>query len=200
MSGKKRRKGKGGKPRLQGIERQPNGQPSRKRSVRAHLDAMTEKEAKSVVIEARHRHTGLPEELLDLGSGDGKPNAGTVHGLMCLRSELTDDQWEDAEHFIGLRTAWLRAIDAPGRPIEPVDDKGVSDPVRYAEWCALTRERWANMLACLQEASTAQRSPIIAAFDVILVRQQYLPHLVGDLRIGLNAIHRQFRADRQRAA
>jgi len=150
---------------------------------------MTEAEAKSVVIEARVRH-GIPRFLADL-SDAGRPNVRTLHGRMHLMGEIDRDQWEAAEWFVGRRLAWLRALDAS--PVyAPSEGEGTGDGIILAEAIA----EWRLVLDCLQAASTLHRSPIIAAFNVILTREHYVERLVGDLRLGLDALHHAFLSGR----
>jgi hypothetical protein len=171
--------------------REPSGRLSRRiEHVKARTD-MTEAEAKSVGIAARIRH-GIPAHLADL-SDAGRPNVGTLQGKMHLMGDLDRDQWQAAEWYIGRRLSWLRAIDAS--PVyAPSERTGEGVPLHEAisEWRIVTN--------VLQDASTQSRSPILAAFDVILVRQLMVDHMVGDLRLGLNAIHRAFLQGRQRRA
>jgi hypothetical protein len=163
---------------------------SRKRIDVREREEMTTKEAQSVVIAARVRHTGLSEAAASLNEA-GRPNAGTLHGIMCLRGEITRDQWDAAEWYIGKRTAWLRAIEASEQRTGSTTGGDV-DEDRYAEWCAKARETWAAVQACIQQSMAEQRAPLAAALDVLLLRQQYVIDLVGDLRLVLNALHRWF--------
>lgn len=163
---------------------------------------MSAEEAKSVVIEARVRH-GIPREYADLADA-GRPNAGTIHGRMRLAGIQGDreqginaDQFAAAEWYIGRHMAYLRLIGAPGRPHEPMEGsgmagQGVTIPDAIAEWN--------KVLRVLQDISTEQRAPVIAAMDTILIRQAFVHTMVGDLRLGLNAIHRAFLAGQRRAA
>ena len=180
---------KKGQKRMQG-HREPNGRLSRRRVHVREREEMTQREAQSVAIAARMRHTGLPEEVVSLNHA-GRPNAGTVHGIMCLRGDISRAQWDAAEWWIGKRIAVLRAIEPPAQRTGEAGG-GTFDEDRYAEWCRSARETWAAVLDCIQEASTETRSPLMAALDVILWRGEYAGHLVGDLRIALNAIHRRF--------
>jgi hypothetical protein len=184
------------KARKQGY-REPNGKPSRKIEHVKQREEMTEMEAKSVVIDARRRQ-GVPEAYLDL-SDAGRPNPGTTHGRMHLNGLLTKDQFYAAEWYLGKRTAWLRSIGASDVATPGEGDAG-SDAKAYDNWCKAAFDTWTDIRKCLQEVSIAQRSPVIAAFDTILSRHQYLEHMAGDLRLGLNAIHRQFLEGRQRRA
>lgn len=179
-------------------KREPNGRLSRRVVHVREREDMTTREAQSVVIAARMRHTGLSEEAVSINHA-GRPNAGTVHGIMYLRGELSRLQFEAAEWYIGKRAAWLRAVDAPGQHTGP-SSRGEFDPDRHAEFCAQAIKAWQTVLDCIQDASTETRAPLASALDVILVRQQHMDHMVGDLRIALNAIHRRFLQGLRKAA
>lgn len=206
-------KKRGGRPPLPDVPREPNGRPSRRVIHVGERREMTEREAKKVGVEARMRMTGLPADLAGLNQA-GMPNAGTAHGVMRLLGieaekadrplgpgMLSGPQWSAAEWWLGRRANWLRAIDAPGRTTveEPRPDAvaldGMSDEERRAAlragWDKVATE-WAAIKACLRDASVEARSSVEAAFDVILVRNCEMPHMVGDLKIGLNALHRRF--------
>jgi len=166
---------------------------------------MSADEAKSVVIEARVRH-GVPRMLADLQDA-GRPNPGTLHGKMRLRGMLikgrTDqdpgainaDQFAAAEWYLGKRLAYLRAIGAERVAYDEPSGIGTGG-ITITE----ANDEWRKVLRVLQDVSTEHRAPIVAAFDTILVRQTFVQSLVGDLRIGLNAIHRTFLAGQRRAA
>lgn len=180
--------------------REPNGRPSRRKIHIQERTEMTEREAKSVALAARARMTGLPEHLIDGKPETGKPNVGTTHGALCLTGQITADQWSAAEWFLHRRNEYLQAIKAPGAQWQQGQEAG-SDPSAYANWCARAKQAWRGIVACIAEASIETRSPVMAAFDHILERQTPgLHHMLGDLRTGLNAIHRGFLVARPRAA
>ena len=130
----------------------------------------------------------------------GRPNAGTLHGIMCLRGEITRDQWDAAEWYIGKRVAWLRAIEASEHQTGGASTGAALDEDRHADWCLKARQSWVSVQACIQQAMVDQRAPLAAALDVILNREKYVAELVGDLRLGLNAIHRRFLQSAPKAA
>jgi len=183
---------------MQGIARERNGRSSRRKVHVQQREAMSAKEAQSVAVEARMRIFGLSEEQASRNVA-GRPNAGTLHGRMCLAGEISRAQWDAAEWWIGKRTAWLRAIETPEQRTGETGG-GTLDEGRHAEWCAKARSTWTAVLDCVQQASTETRSPLASALDVILWRGEHLPHLVGDLRIALNAIHRRFLSGGREAA
>lgn len=161
---------------------------------------MTAAEAMSVAIDARVRHTGLPPDVVSHNRA-GEPNAGDIHGRLCLMKCITKAQWDAAEYFMGVRSAYLRSIQAASdtRATGPAESSA-ADEDAYADWCRRQKARWSAIMECLSEASIANRSPIIDAFDKVLVRGYWLDHMIGDLRIGLNAIHRDFLSTARQAA
>lgn len=183
----------------QNIPREPNGRASRKKAHVQQFEEMTEREAKEVMIKARMRHTGLPECYVDLTDA-GRPNAGTAHGILLLSEQITREQWDAAEWWLRRRNEWLRAISAPGGHVDIPDAPPNPDPKAYQAWCKSVRDLWTEVSDCLREARIQSRSPILAALDHILARDLALEHMIPDLRLGLNAIHRQFLSARRQAA
>lgn len=198
---------KGGRPRLPDVVREPNGRPSRRVIHVGERREMNERKAKAVGIAARVKHTGLPEHLAGLNHA-GMPNAGSVHGVMRLLGEqaerraeqtrrpcvlgpgmLSAGQWSAAEWYLGTYTAYLRAIDAPGRKTtERGDGLAMLDAKEQAAWARETIALWKSIMTCLQAAASAGKRPVVAAFDVILLRNLPMPHLEADLRLGLDAL------------
>lgn len=178
------------------IGREPNGRLSRRAADVRDRDHRNAQEAMSVAVAARVRHTGLSEAVVSRNVA-GQPNAGTVHGVMALRHELTREQWEAAEWYLGKRMAWLRSIGADA-PVGEVPD-GQRDEDDYAKWCRTTAETWDAIQDCLRDCAVEARSPVQAALDVILLRNQHMDHMTGDLRLALNALRRRFLAPRKAA-
>ncbi len=174
------------------LRREPNGRLSRRIDEVVTRTEMTEVEAKSVMITARERHTGLKGEAVDVVDA-GKPNAGTIHGLMVLHKRLSLDQFVAAEWFLERRREWARAVEMPGEPLDPKPNwRKTFDEESHEKFCRTAKNRWGEIMGVLQEASIQSRSPILSALDHILIRQQDLEHMDGDLRTGLNAIRRAF--------
>lgn len=183
---------------LTGFAREPNGRPSRRIiHVRARQE-LTEKETKSVAIAARQRHTGLTAEQVDTKPVIGQPNAGDVHGVMAMQGALSRDQWLAAVWYLEQRGDYQRSILA--RDVPHNGSGAVGDSDTYAEWCQDAKAKWGAILSCLTEVGVQVRSPVRSAFDVILERQQYMPHMEGDLKVGLNALYRRFLWKTDRAA
>jgi hypothetical protein len=56
------------------------------------------------------------------------------------------------------------------------------------------------MQEALRTLMAETRSPApVSALDVFITKDAYAPHLVGDLRLALNALHRHFTTQRKRA-
>lgn len=178
--------------------REPNGRLSRKHVHVQEREEMTAKEAQSVVVQARMRLFGLSEEAAARNVA-GRPNAGTLHGIMCLRGDISRAQWDAAEWWIGKRAAYLRSIQARDQRTGG-DPSGSFDEQAHEQWCAAIASTWDAALDCIQQASTEARSPLAAALDVFLFRDEYVAHMVGDLRLALNAIHRRFLSAERKAA
>lgn len=194
MSKRKRKKGRMRQPG----KREPNGRLSRKVEHVKEREDMTTREAQSVMIAARMRQTGLSEAQVSSNDA-GRPNAGTIHGIMCLRGEITREQWDAAEWWIGTRIAYLRSIQAAAvrTGYAPPGD---GDEAAHAQWCRAIAATWDALTDCIRDVMAETRLPIASALDVILLREQDMPHMVGDLRIALNAIHRRFLAGAREAA
>lgn len=177
-----------GRKRQPGM-REPNGRLSRTKSAQAER----EKDIKAVMISARMRHTGLCESLVDGRPELGRPNVGTTQGWLRIQGLLNKNQFQAAEWYMSKRNEYLQAIAAPGAVSNRVVLPEEGDPKAYTRWCRRTMVKWEEIMHCLQVASTIARVPIISAFDHILDRQTpNLPHMYGDLRIGLTAIYRVF--------
>jgi len=166
--------------------REHNGRLSRRVvHIRARED-MTIREAQSVVVAARMRHTGLSEEQVRRQEG------GTVVGRLYYARELNADQVQAAATYLQARNAYHRAIDAvsdTGRAPRPESGGGGT----YEEFCDQAKRRWGDITKALQSAMVDIRSPSpIAALDYLVVRDVYVGSLVGDLRTVLNVLHRLF--------
>lgn len=109
-----KRKAKRGRPPIAGVEREPNGRPRRmKESMRK---AMTESEARSVVVEQRIKR----DNIVAFKQKDGKvispeeqaadPRRGYVLGLMWIDATIREHQHEagiryaqDISRYLGLK-------------------------------------------------------------------------------------------------
>lgn len=174
--------GKRGRKKMMGVKREPNGRRSRA------LDAQNEHQ---VAIETRQRLFGLSEQ----DARDQK--AATVLGRLYLTGELgkkpgCDAMWEAAQDLIRLRDAYHRAIKAPDALKNAVGaGGGLEETDSYAIWCRRVIDRYQGCIKAISDENAihANRGTNLhAAIDYIVFRDANLPHLVGDLRIALNAV------------
>jgi len=176
--GQKRR----GRPRKAG-PREPSGRISR--------SGIDHGPADIVALDARRRMLGLPESKLR------DQRAGSYIGYLNILGKsdgLSDDQYKAAQEYLALRNAYLRAIKAPGRLI---DDEAMPSPEitkEYEEWVQATKEAYENCRRAIQEAQNEHRCENLwAALDLIIIRDERLPHMIGATRILCNALARFFR-------
>lgn len=174
---------KRGRRKLAG-PREPNGRISR--------SGIDHSPADVVALDARRRHLGLPKDKAR------DQRAGTYIGYLNIlgrRDGLSDDQYEAAQEFLSLREAYLRAIMAPGRRID--SDCGTPSPEiteAYEEWARATIERYEECRRAIQEAQNETRTENLwAALDLILIRDERLPHMIGATRVLCNALARYFK-------
>lgn len=146
-----------------------------------------------VALDARRRHTGLPTEK----AKDQK--AATFIGYLNLigpRDGISDEQYEAATNFMGLYVSYLRSIKAPGVMLEGEASGPPNDFIsqEYEDWVLDTKEVYTNCRKAIQEAQNENRGANLwAALDLIIVRDERMFHLIGDLRLLCNALCKFFR-------
>lgn len=176
-------KAKRGRPKMDSVAREPNGRVSR--------SGVDHGPADIVALDARRRHLGLTQEQ----AKDQK--AGTFIGYLNMigpRDGLSDDQYEAATNYLSLRQAYLRAISAPGRIVDS-EGYGRDDVTEaYEDWVRDTKDAYAACRSAIQEAQNENRGANLwASLDLIVIQDQHMHHMIGDLRILCNALARFFR-------
>lgn len=174
---------KRGRPRIDGA-REPSGRLSRSGVDHGPADV--------VALEARRRHLGITKDQ----AKDQK--AGTFIGYLSLlgaRDGLSDDQYEAAISYLGLREAYLRAISAPGRVLDGEAGSQNSEITdAYEQWVSSTKESYAACRAQIQASQNEhRRANLWAALDICIHQDQRVDHMIGDLRLLTNALCRFFR-------
>lgn len=180
--GRKRKSGK----------REPNGKLSRRTEHKQERRRVDEQVMMSVAKDARVRLWGVSYDLA------GTAHAGSVVGRLVLMDRLTQEQADVAQHVQGIYERYRRAIDAPPRPgavdLNRVHGLGTGNDMS-PEQCAVARKAWADVQTILLEANMFNRaSNLFAAMDYLVLRDEYHPHMVGDLRLALNALGRYYRS------
>ena len=145
------------------------------------------------VIEARHRLHEIPLSLVR----DQK--AGSVVGRMALaggEGGLSNAQYEAAQQFLRDHAAFSAAIDAP-RGLGAVDlnaVRGRSPGADDVERDHRARAKWKAVQEAVQQCADQHRGAnLFAALDYLVIRDEYHAHMVGDLRIALNALKRHYK-------
>lgn len=178
-------------PKKQPGKRELNGRLSRdpqERKARevAAIDAESW-DAMHVAVMARVRVHGVP---LDRAKGQ---NAGSFVGRLRDEKQLSDAQLDAAQTYLAERLAYRRAISAPPE-MDAVDlnrVKGRASTENETRTRAAVA-RYEATLKAVQQAQNAlhNKANLLAALDLLLVRDMPLRHLVGDLRLALNAVAR----------
>lgn len=179
-----KRKAKRGRKKVLYVAREPNGRISR--SGKHHEPADV------VALEARRRMYGLSaEEAKD-------QKAGSFIGYLNLigrQDGISDAQYEAGVNFLSLYHAYQRALQSPGRVVE--GGSGVPSgeiTEAYEEWARDTIEAYDRCRKAIEEAQYAARgSNLWAALDYCIIRDERHYHMLGDLRLLLNALAKHFR-------
>ena len=123
--------------------------------------------------------------------------ASSVLGRLCLTGQLgkkphSDNMWEAAQELIRLREAYKRAIKAPDALRDGTGSGGDLDASpAYAIWCKAAVTKYENAMKAITAENALHEnrgSNLHAAIDYIVFRDQEMHHMVGDVRIALNAV------------
>jgi hypothetical protein len=193
--------GRRGKARQPG-KREPNGQLSRKPADRTSrfLDGLErdERDTLAVGIEARVRVHGVdPERSRD-------QMAGSFVGRLCMTRQISRQQYDAAMTWLEDCENYSAAVHSPRQP-GAVDLNRIQGSNGDYENVERTRRAITRMIGdkergirgAMQAVQAAQlevrgQGNLFGALDAILHRDQELQHLVGDLRVGLNALARYY--------
>ena len=133
----------------------------------------------------------------------GTDLAATVVGRLYLKGQLEPEQLNAARLFADTYAAYQRAVDSP-RPPKAVNIGGASGPSPRdvsPETAVRAARQWGAITGVLQVANNKHPgSAIYAACDYVVLRDQELPHLFVDMRLGLDAIARQYGLGERSAA
>lgn len=175
------------------LPRTRSGRPSRSKAAKewrakheTYYPGETEREATATAKDARVRLYGVPPELAVL------PEIGTLIGRMYVGNVVTREQFEAARTWLQVRGAMLKAIAAPGTPVEPRDGVGGGYPTGEAHEAAVRAatakydaiQSW--LLDTLGHMSLYEE--MREALDVFLLVEQHVPRLVPALMRALDRI------------
>ncbi len=127
----------------------------------------------------------------------GTELAGSICGRLLLKGSISREHYDAAMSFQATHAAYMRSIEAPSPDPRAVDIGGVtagpSSREITPEWAALAFGRWKAACSALSRANEEHRSSALyAACLYVVLRGEYLPHMFGDLRLGLNALARHY--------
>jgi hypothetical protein len=166
----KKRRAQRGRPRLEDIEREPNGRGQRGRNPRKHEDP------RKVVLEARQRIYGLPAE------DAGQPLAGSALGRLRLAGGISEMMFDAGERYRVLWTEAMRALTGP-EGFEKGGSPGVGGDIISDDWVTWATRATANY----RVAASALGD--INAFNtveyVVVVDEDPIPEMMAALSEGL---------------
>ncbi|MDB6035996.1 MAG: hypothetical protein JWM16_6334 [Verrucomicrobiales bacterium] len=167
-------------------KREPNGKLSRRVVDKQARRSIDEQSAMQVAKEARQRQFGVPAEA------SGTDRAGTVVGRLAMKGTLTTAQLEAAKAFATSYSKYQRALNSP-RPPKAVEiggatGRGDASDISPEQHVKALRE-WDAAKMCLSEANGFHRhATLYVACDYLVIRDELQEHLVGDLKLALNAL------------
>lgn len=174
------------RPRKSGVKRTKSGRISRaKGAYNEHAEA----------IATRQRLFGLSEQ----DARDQK--AATYVGRLCLAGSknttdgITQAQYEAAQEYLRAYEAFQRAVKSPDALRTGTGGGDQPESEGYAEWCEKAIKRFEGVKAAVMAEQCIYRNRganMFGAIDCILLRDEEFPHMIGDLRLALNAIGHHF--------
>jgi hypothetical protein len=168
-----------GRKRQANVKRTTSGRKSRAQDAyQEHLEA----------IATRMRVFGLTEQ----DARDQK--AATYVGRLYLTGQLgkkpySDYMWDAAQSYLTAYEHFQRAVKSPDALRTGVGGGDEGESETYARWCVAAVRKWEGITVAVREEQNLHRGAnIYAALDYLVLRNQEFPHMVGDMRIGLNAV------------
>lgn len=191
-------------PKRKQTKREANGRASRTQEEIARRAALArdgldreQQETISVALEARQRVFGIPAPL----SRDQM--AGSAVGRFCLTGRITRVQYDAAMLYLEDCDANSRALATPGIPraidLNAIGGQNNHENVAKAR-AAMARH--AGMVKAVREKQieVGNRGNLFGALDAVIRQNVELDHLLGDLRLALNALARHYGVDGRAAA
>lgn len=170
--------------------RSKNGRLSNRAVDRQAMRSIDEQQAMQVAKEARQRLFGLSVEQ------SATERAGTVCGRLALQGSITTRQLEAAKAFARTYADYQWAMNSP-RPPKAVEIGAATgrgggldiSPEQHRKAIAA----WDSVRRSLVEANSEYRGAnLIAACDYLVLRDEMHGHMIGDLRLALNALVRHY--------
>jgi len=181
-------KAKRGRPKKEGVLRTPSGQISRAKEPPAKVAQL-----------ARMRIFGMSaSEALSELAGD---NLGRLH-MAWKRDKaegISTSQYDAAERYREVYNDKRKAECSAGAYYDNVGSIGASDPDEYEAWVKRAKQAYTDARKAIDEAQAETRNGnLYAAVQFMLENDQFFPHMLGDIRLACNALHRHFFTQKRR--
>ena len=198
--------------------REPNGRLSRaKDPQRAAM--MREEPADQLALDVRAKHLalhwgiGTKGEVIDEHGEikDGivpmprqqarNPLYGTFYGLLYQTKELSREQYETCQRILDLHNLEMKRIGADNAIYERLGfQSGILTQDELDKRQRAISAKWGQLKQAIQAEQNYQRGNLWAALQYCLFENQSFTHMVGDLRLALNAGGRFFGVGQKRKA
>lgn len=176
----KKAKNKIGRPRKENVLREPNGRISRAKH-----------NAQELAIKIRAQKFNLSFE-----QAKNPRSQSWVGRLSFLGSSagISDDQYKAAEHYIALYNNYRKTILSPSAHYDNGANKLASNnEADYENWVAKVQLKFKKANIAIQKIQFDHPNDnLYAAIQYAVLEDQEMPHLLGALRIALNALYRHF--------
>lgn len=174
-------KRKRGRPKLEGILREPNGRRSRAKRMREPADELT--------ITMRAKHTGLT--LAEAKDPRAESYIGRLYMLGVEKGGISEDQYNAAIRFLEIDNNYKKVLLSPSAHYD--QRNMANDPEAYRQFCIEAKKRYKAAREAIQEAQFDNNDEnLLNALQYVVVENLELPHLVGATRMVLNALSRHF--------
>ncbi|PQZ31188.1 hypothetical protein CQZ93_04015 [Ochrobactrum vermis] len=137
------------------------------------------------------------EALSDLASD----NLGRLHmAYKRDKSEgISTSQYDAAERYREVLNDRRKAECSPAAHYDQTGAVGTSDPEDYENWVVRAKLAYSDARRAIEEAQLETRNAnLLAAVQFMLEGDQYFPHMLGDIRLVCNALHRHFFTHKRR--
>lgn len=180
--------------------REPNGKPSRAKVPTSPKVVVPENESP---LKLRAAVFGLTlAEARDQKAGSFIGRLQMLHVRdKTDPSGLSQAQYDAGIRYLELRNQFHKQIGSGEAIYERVEGLVtiMSEDEREEQWSKI-KARWHDVRDCIQQAQNQSRGNLWAALDYCVVRNESHGHMIGDLRLALNALANFFERGRVRRA
>jgi len=108
-------------------------------------------------------------------------------------------QYDAAERYREVYNDKRKAECSSGAYYDNIGSIGASDPDEYEAWVKRAKQAYTDARKAIDEAQAETRNGnIYAAVQFMLENDQFFPHMLGDIRLACNALHRHFFTQKRR--